>query len=654
MITKINDEFWNKYINLVSDKMIPYQWDILHDKLNIKIDRERDDDRIPDKKSHAIKNLRIAAGLENGNHYGWTFQDSDVYKWLEAASNIYALNGDNKLLLMINEIVSLIEEAQDEDGYITTFYQIEAPQLRFKELYESHELYNMGHLIEAAVAHNKATGSTRLIKVSEKIVQCIEENFGNEKGKINGADGHQEIELALIKLYEITQNERCLKLSEYFLKVRGQDTSFYESQLQENIKNGLSEGVNLPDNTYRQAHKPVVEQEQAEGHAVRLVYMAAAMADVAYYTDDKKLFKACKNIWNNIVHKKMYITGGIGSTVHGEAFTYDYDLPNDTMYCETCASIGLTFFALNMLKNESDASYGDIIEKCLYNTIISGTALDGEHYFYVNPLEVLPIASDKAPDKKHVKSTRPSWFGTACCPTNIARTLSSLDKYLYTRKKDTLLVNVFMGNSAAIKLNGGSVEIKQTTEFPYNGKSTFDIALKDIDEFNLGIRIPAYSENFRIIDKNNEVKFRIKANYAYINITESMKLEVKFDMPIIQWMAHPKVRTNQHKVALQRGPFVYCLEEEDNGQDLNLIHLTNEKISEKRIVDPQLGDIVMLTTDGTKEIIQEEWEDKLYRKVKNKEFSKVPLKFIPYYTWANRSLGEMQVWINKSQVYLNN
>src|SRR5699024_2767080 len=311
----------------------------------------------------------------------------------------------------------------------------------------------------------------------------------------------------------------------------------------------------------------------------------------------KKLFKACKNIWNNIVNKKMYIIGGIGSTVHGEAFTYDYDLPNDTMYCETCASIGLTFFSLNMLKNESDVSYGNIIEKCLYNTIISGTALDGEHFFYVNPLEVLPIASDKDPDKKHVKATRPSWFGTACCPPNIARTLSSLDKYLYTRKKDTLLVNMFMDNSAAIKLNGGSVEIKQTTEFPYNGKSTFDVALKDIDEFNLGIRIPAYSENFRIINKNNEVKFRIKANYAYINITESMKLEVKFDMPIIQWMAHPRVRTNQHKVALQRGPFVYCLEEEDNGQDLSLIHLTNEKISEKRIVDPQLGDIVMLTTD---------------------------------------------------------
>lgn len=652
MALTITDTFWNRYFDLIKNEMIPYQWNVLHDKEDIIIDKERDDDSIPSEKSHAIQNLRIAAGLEDGNHYGWLFQDSDVYKWLEAAANLYAISPNKNLKEMMDEIVSLIEAAQDEDGYISTYYQIEAPELRFRRLFESHELYCFGHLIQAAIAHYKATGSERLLKVSEKLVDCIEENFGTSKDKIDGADGHQEIELALVELYELTEEKRYLELSEYFLKVRGQDPDFYRKQLEENISLGLSE-YPLPhiNTVYHQAHKPVIEQEEAVGHAVRLVYMAAAMADVAYYTNNDRLFNTCKKLWNNIVTKRMYITGGIGSTVHGEAFTYDYDLPNDTMYCETCASIGMMMFAKNMLKHEKDASYTDIIERCLYNTVISGMALDGKHFFYVNPLESDPVASKLDPGKSHVKNTRPSWFGCACCPPNIARTLTSLENYVYSGKEDTISVNLFMDNYSEIKMNDGTVTIEQETEFPYSGEVKLDISLFNIEKVNLAVRIPHWAENFQLKANNEVIEFTRQNNYALIELSkDSSQLSLSFDMPIIQWSAHPKVKANNGKIAIQRGPFVYCLEEHDNSEDLHLIRVTDSEVFEKRIKDDTLGDIIMLHTIGEKEMISDEWQDELYRKQSEKKIIKTELTFIPYYTWANRSSGEMTVWVNKKGV----
>lgn len=651
MSIKINDLFWERYFELIRDEMIPYQWNVLHDQENITIDKERDDENIPSEKSHAIQNLRIAAGLAEGDHYGWLFQDSDVYKWLEAASNSYSIHPDKKLLSMMDEVVALIEAAQDEDGYISTYYQINKPELKFRRLFESHELYSAGHLIEAAVAHYKATGSERLIKVSNKLVDCIINNFGPEDGKINGADGHQEIELALVKLYEVTEDEALLQLSSYFLEIRGQDPEFYKKQLEENIKKGLSEGsIPIINNEYHQSHKPVIEQEEAVGHAVRLVYMAAAMADVAYYTNNEKMYKACKNLWKNIVTKRMYITGGIGSTVHGEAFTYDYDLPNDTMYCETCASIGMMFFSRNMLKHEADASYSDILERCLYNTVISGVALDGKHFFYVNPLEVQPKASQKDPGKSHVKATRPSWFGCACCPPNIARTLTSLDQYIYTQKEDMLLINLFMDNQGEIILENGLLHINQETTMPYAGNVKIELNSEKINGIHLGIRIPSWTEGV-IVQKNGlEIEGKIDKGYLYINIPKGQtEITVYFDMQVIQWVSHPLVRGNQGKVALQRGPFVYCLEEEDNEHPLHLNYISNQRVIDKHIEDSVLGNIVTLETTGEKEVIKEEWSGNLYQEYTPKEFEPTKLTFVPYYTWANRSLGEMQVWINKKE-----
>lgn len=642
----IKDEFWKRYIELIKNEMIPFQWNVLHDQGNITIDKERNDASIPSDKSHAIENFRIAAGRSKGHHYGWLFQDSDVYKWLESAANVYKITKDTKLKEMMDEVVDLIEDAQDDDGYLSTFYQIDAPELKFRRLFESHELYCAGHLIEAAVAHQNATGDDRLIKVVERFIGCIQDYFGSEKGKINGADGHQEIELGLVKLYEVTQKEEYLELSKWFLEVRGQDPEFYQKQLDENRELGLGKEHPFPINTvYHQAHKPIYQQEEAVGHAVRLVYMAAAMADVAYHTENEKMLAAAKRIWKNIVKKRMYITGGIGSTVLGEAFTFDYDLPNDTMYCETCASIGLMFFAKAMLKNEANAEYAHVMERALYNTVISGMALDGKHFFYVNPLEVNPESSRLDPTKSHVKPTRPSWFGCACCPPNIARTLTSLEQYIYSENKDTLYVNLYMDHKGTVNIKGQIVEVEQTVSFKNEGSVQLKVGTSG--SVNLGMRIPTWVENIHIKNGTEEISYEEINGYAVFSVDKDITLDLTFDVPVLMHQAHPKVKDDLGKVALQRGPFVYCLEEEDNGSHLHLISVS-DNVKTETLSEPVLGELIAIKAEGEKLIIDEEWEELLYRPYKKPKYEDKNLTFIPYHLWANRSVGEMRVWIDKN------
>lgn len=646
----ITDAFWNRYIQLIREEMIPFQWNVLNDNEDIVIDKERNDASIPSEKSHVIENFKIAAGLKDGHHYGWLFQDSDLYKWLEAVANSLTIEEDKKLKKMADEVIDLLEEAQDEDGYLSTYYQIDAPDLKFRRLFESHELYCAGHLIEAGIAYYQATGEEKLLTIACRFADCINEHFGPEDGKIHGADGHQEIELALVKLYEITGNATYLELSQYLLLIRGQDPDFYTRQLEENREKQLSsESIGPINLNYHQAHKPVTEQDTAEGHAVRLVYMAAAMADVAYLTDNKKMFRACKNIWSNIIEKRMFVTGGIGSTVHGEAFTFDYHLPNDTMYCETCASIGLIYFAYNMLKIETDGSYANVIERCLYNTVISGMALDGKHFFYVNPLEVDPIASKLDPGKSHVKPTRPSWFGCACCPPNIARTLTSISKYIYTMKEDSILVNLFISNKAILDNNGQAVIIEQLADYLEKGEVKIIVTSEGNQGLNIGIRIPDWTNKWSIKISGKFVQPVVKNEYAFISCTkDSEELTIQFDMPILQLAANPLVKSDRGKVAIQRGPFVYCLEEEDNGKNLHLIQLKEEMVV-KVITDPLLGKIQIIESEGQQATIESKWKDKLYLPYKKETVQPKIATFIPYYSWGNRSLGEMAVWIGKKE-----
>ena len=503
---KITAPFWQQYIKLVREEMLPFQWDVLNDKADIKIEKERDADYIPSEKSHAIENFKIAAGITQGHHYGMVFQDSDVYKWLEAVAYALHQHYDEDLRKIADGVVDLLAQAQEEDGYLNTYFTIEAPDRKYKRLYQSHELYCAGHFIEAAVGYFNVTGNKKILDIAYKLADNIDRHFGSEEGKIHGYDGHEEIELALLRLYELSHDEKYKKLAHFFLYERGKNPNFFKEQQKDDPSTKvLIEGMDGFKPSYYQNHKPILEQETAEGHAVRVMYMCTGMAMLARLDNDEAMLKACKRLWKNIVTKRMYITGGIGSTAIGEAFTADYDLPNDTMYCETCASIGLIFFADNMLKIEHDSQYADVMERALYNAVIDGMALDGKHFFYVNPLEVVPELSKKDPNKSHVKTTRPAWFGCSCCPPNLARLLSSLDEYMYKTTDDTIYANLYLSNEAQFKLKNKAVTLMQETNYPWNGKITFTV--KNGAAFKLALRIPAWVENYTLkVSKNTRCK----------------------------------------------------------------------------------------------------------------------------------------------------
>ena len=421
--------------------MIPYQWEILND-------------RVPDSEpSHAIDNFRIAAHQMEGHFYGQVFQDSDVYKWLEAVGNVLLLERDEELEAKADSVIDIIEAAQEEDGYLNTYFSIEEPDKKWTDLLECHELYCAGHFIESAVAYFRGTGKKKILDIACRLADCLCRTFGEEEGKNHGYPGHQEIELALIKLYDVTGTQKYLELAEYFINRRGTD-EFFEQEFEQRGKisfwnKAVQKEPNITYNqfsykTYNQFHSPVRQQEEPTGHAVRAVYMYTAMADIAARTREKELLQACKTLWDNIVKKQMYITGGIGSTHSGEAFTVPYDLPNDTNYSETCASIGLLFFAQRMLKAEVNRSYAETMEQALYNTVLGGMNRKGNRFFYVNPLQVVPETCLGNPERFHVKPERQKWFACACCPPNIARTLPDLWEYLYTAEEDTVYAHSFM------------------------------------------------------------------------------------------------------------------------------------------------------------------------------------------------------------------
>ncbi len=676
---KITDRFFTNYRNLVRDKMIPYQYKVLNDEIAVNIERERNDNSIPNEKSHCLENFRIAAGLKKGEHYGWQFQDSDVYKWLEAVSYSLMEKPDDNLKAIADSVVDLIELAQEDDGYISTYFQLKCAERKFKDLAWSHELYCAGHFMEAAVAYYEATGSDKVLAVAQKNAECICRYFGTGKGQTRGIDGHEEIEIGLMRLYHLTGEERYLQTASYFLEERGQNPDIFieQSAAEHDGKPDLSGILSLP-NTYFQIHKPVIEQDTAEGHAVRMMYLATAMADVAYTAGNKKLYQACKKIWRNVVDRRMYITGGVGSTVIGESFTFDYDLPNDTMYCETCASVALMFFARNMLLNEAHGEYADVMERALYNTVLDGMALDGRHFFYVNPLEVTPEGSAKDPGKSHVKPVRPEWLGCACCPPNLARLLASLDRYAFHEKDDTVFADLFM--SAYAEFNGLTVEEK--TEYPWQGTVTFKLktttarkdAQSDCGARVFAVRIPGWTAaggeavKITLNDKPLVVDDSIcgktamlKDGYLYLTGPfEDDVLKLEFAMPVIKMGAHPAVRANNGKIAVMRGPLVYALESIDNGVGLNRLFLRDDTDFTWQFKSDLLNGVGIIkgkgyripdtTNTARSEYPSEDSQAPLYAPYSPDAETKaecVELTWIPYFAWANRGINEMSVWIRQ-------
>ena len=638
---KITDGFWSDYVKLVREVVIPYQYETLHD-------------RVPGvEPSHAIRNFRIAAGEEQGEFYGFVFQDSDVAKWLEAVGYSLAVHPDPELERRADEVIDLVVRAQQPDGYLNTFFTVKEPGKRWTNLTDCHELYCAGHMMEAAAAYYRATGKRKLLEAMCRFADHIAEVFGTGEGQLPGYDGHQEIELALVKLYQATGVEKYLKLAQYFIDQRGAEPSFLAEEWKK--RGGLGHwspvpSKNPPNLSYHQAHLPVREQEKAVGHAVRAVYMYTAMADLAAYTGDESLFAACRRLWDNIVHKQMYITGGIGSTHHGEAFTFDYDLPNDTVYAETCASIGLIFFASRMLRLEARSEYADVLERALYNTVIAGMARDGRHFFYVNPLEVWPKASRGNPGKHHVKPVRPGWFSCACCPPNVARLLSSLGEYLFTVKEKTLFVHLYIGGEAEVELDGGlTAQLRMASSLPWQGKVSLEVTPASAASFTLALRVPAWCSASRVTVNGEVIDVRacMRDGYAYVERVWSPGDRVELDLPMLPQLvrSHPQLRANAGRVAIQRGPLVYALEEVDNSSPLSSMVIWKDAPMEARFDPALLGGAVVIEGPAMREE-ESDWSGGLYS-VSEKKGVPVKFKAIPYYLWGNRGEGEMAVWLRE-------
>ncbi|MUT67169.1 glycoside hydrolase family 127 protein [Paenibacillus sp. NEAU-GSW1] len=638
----INDHFWNYYINLVRNVVVPYQWEALNDRVE------------GAEPSRAVRNFKIAAGMEQGEFYGFVFQDSDVAKWLEAVAYLLDVKRDPELERIADEMIDIIGKAQHENGYLNTYFTIKEPGGKWTNLMDCHELYCAGHMIEAAVAYYKSTGKRRLLEIVSKFADYIDEVFGNEPGKLNGYDGHQEIELALVKLYEATGNEKYLKLGKYFIDQRGQQPSFFAKELEQRKgKSHWGHTVKDIDNGYFQTHLPVREQEKATGHAVRVVYMLTGMADIAAETGDHELLAACRKLWDNIANRQMYITGGIGSMHQGEAFSYDYDLPNDTVYAETCASIGLIFFANRMLRIEQRGRYADVLERALYNTVVGGMSRDGKHFFYVNPLEVDPKACSGGNHKvDHVKPVRQEWFGCACCPPNVARLLASLGEYIYTVTNNTIYTHLYIGGEARLQVDeGAEVLLKQQSNYPYEGDIAFEIELpgeRAGAQFSLALRIPGWCKQSSLTVNGTKVAVEPVDGYAILERVWQTgdRVELTLDMPVTRMHSNSLVRGNAGKVALQRGPLVYCLEQADNGSGLHeLVLPSGGKLVPVRMQGLFEGESVVAIEALAKRVRYS--DESLYSANGAAVIEDAPITFIPYYAWANRGEGEMAVWVRE-------
>jgi DUF1680 family protein len=625
---KINDGFWSARQKLITEVVIPYQESILEDK-------------VPGvEKSHAFANFRIAAGLEEGEFYGMVFQDSDVAKWLEAVAYSLCIKPDEDLERRADEIIDIISKAQQPDGYLNTYFTMKAPEKRWTNLHECHELYCAGHMMEAAAAYYKATGKDTLLQVMERMSDHIENRFISEKRE--GIPGHQEIEIGLMKLYHATGKEKFLKLALHFIDERGKDPEYF---ICENNNRGWKHEILDPYNTkYNQSFAPVREQKAAQGHSVRAVYMYTAMADLAKAAEDDGLWKACEAIWDNMVNKKMYITGGIGSSAEGEAFTVDYDLPNDSVYAETCASVGLIFFAKKMLDLNPSNQYADIMERALYNGVISGMQLDGKRFFYVNPLEVNPGISGELFGFKHVLPERPAWYQCACCPPNVARLLTSLGQYAWSEGRDTIYSHLSIGGRAEFRAARISVDSKS----PWEGNVTYWIEPTQTGkEFTLSVRVPSYAKNavFYLNGRKLEDQQDIRLGYYYFKRIwrSGDTLQLKYDMEVRRVHANTLVRENIGCVALLRGPIVYCFEERDNGKNLQELWTRKKDTIEAGDYEPEvLNGIVRLKMKGLRIFAN----DELYFEGEFRQ-QEVEMTAIPYYAWGNRGLNQMRVWMHE-------
>lgn len=620
---KIDDEFWSPRQRINRERTLPIEYQQCKDTGRIDAFR-----------------LDWKPGQPNKPHIFW---GSDVAKWIEAAAYSLATHPDPALDALLDEVIALIASSQQPDGYLNVYFTVVEPENRWTNLRDWHELYCAGHMIEAAVAHYQATGKHSLLDVVCRFADHIISLFGTGAGQKRGYCGHEEIELALVKLSRLTGDPKFLAQARYFIDERGRQPHYYDQE-------ALSRGENPADfwaarglpadlrYSYLQAHLPVRDQREVTGHAVRAMYLYSAMADLAGESNDNSLLTALNALWEDVCTRKLYLTGGIGPSRHNEGFTQPYDLPNETAYAETCAAIGLVFWNHRMLQLDCDRRYADVVERALYNGVISGVSLDGEKFFYENPLASL--------GNHH----RQAWFDCACCPPNLARILASLGGYIYSQNQTDLAVHLYVQGTGTAHLADQAVTIHQETRYPWEGAVTLTFDITSPATFGLKLRIPGWCRSACLSVNDEDIDLSGKDNQGGYTRLERLwksgdRVRFEMDMPVERVYAHPDVRQDSGQVALQRGPLVYCLEQVDNPTPPGHIYL------------PQDGDLTaqfdpdmlegMVTVHGTALTVDpSDWEGALYSTA---PASLIPCTFtaIPYFAWDNRQPGPMRVWINE-------
>jgi DUF1680 family protein len=624
----VRDSFWRPRLETLVDKTLPTQYEFLE-------------------KTGRIDNFRVASGKKKGSYQGLWFNDSDVYKWVEASSYALIHRWSNDLYEKLLGVVREIVDAQEDDGYINTYVTINKRE-RWVNLAWSHELYSGGHMIQAAVAFKRVFERDELLNTARRFADLLTRTFGFEEGKLKTSDGHPEIELALIELYRETRNKNYLDLAKFFIDIRGR--GLVAQTTKETIFGLMHSPLHLLD------HQPIrVMNDFAGSHAVRTLYFFAGATDLYLETGETELWEALKRLWRKYL-KKIYITGGAGSRYDGEAFGEDYELPNERAYSETCASVAGVLWAIRMFLASGEAGYVDILEKILYNSALAGISLDGLRYFYVNPLADYFGNHERQP-----------WFETACCPTNIIRLLSYVPGMIYAVSKNEprIWVNLFVASDAEIDLPGGKVVLSLDTTYPWSGDVSIRIRSIDVEDFSLMIRVPKWATEtkIKIGEEIHEARageyFELRRRWG---INDLVKISIPMRPRLVS--SHPWVESNWGRVAISRGPLIYCLEEIDNKEfDIRDLVIVPSEINLRDRFEPNTlngvviveGEGYILNTSEIEKVAREEiyFINDCYIKDPRKLLGKkVVFRAIPYYAWNNRGRNKMSVWI-KTLPYMN-
>jgi DUF1680 family protein len=559
------------------------------------------------------------------------YWDSDIAKWIETASYTLARHPDPKLATLIDEVVAKIARAQEPDGYFNSFFQRREPAKKWSNLRDWHELYCLGHMIEAAVAHHRATAKRNLLDIVLRQLDLVTRLLGPGEGQKRGYCGHPEIELALIKLYRLTGDRRHLELASYFVDERGRQPHYFDVEAR--ARGSDPADYWFGNYEYNQSHVPVRQQDRVVGHAVRAMYLYCAMADLAVEKQDGVLLEACRRLWVDLTGKRLYVTGGLGPSASNEGFTTDYDLPNETAYAETCAAIGLVFWGHRMALLEGDGRYADAMEQALYNGALSGLSLDGERYFYENPL------ASRGDHHRWI------WHRCPCCPPNIARLVASLGGYMYSHAPGELGVHLYAESTAHLDVDGVPVALRQTTQYPWDGAVALSVDPQAAAEFTLCLRLPGWCRGLAATVNGQAIDVAKNTVRGYLRIRRRWqkgdRVALDLPMPVERVYAHPEIRADQGRVALRRGPIVYCIEAVDTTAPPHLLALPQAQSLDVRHEPDLLGGVT--TVSGTA-LALEHLGDSLYRTEPQRRLP-VPFRAVPYHAWDHRAPGEMVVWL---------